>query len=116
MSRSITRFTSPFAPNAVFNAFGQYMQSEGFEFIQQNGEQLWKKGVGLLTAPQYAKLSVANDGSYVLEAWLKLAILPGVYVGEMGTKGFFGAFPKQMLKARVDRTLAAMQARVLYQQ
>lgn len=75
-----------------------------------------KKGVGLLTAPQFLKLSVNNDGSYVLEAWIKFAILPGVYVGEMGTKGFVGALPKQLLKERVDKTLMAMQANVIYQQ
>lgn len=64
-----------------------------------------EKGVGLLTAPQFLKLSVNNDGSYVLEAWIKFAILPGVYVGEMGTKGFVGALPKQLLKERVDKHL-----------
>lgn len=115
MSRSVSVFTSPFEPNAVFNAFGQFMQSEGFKLVQKNGEQLWKKGTGMLTAPQYAKLSVTNDGNYVLEAWIKFAILPGVYVGEMGTKGFLGAVPKQMLKVRVDRTLVAMQANVISQ-
>lgn len=52
----------------------------------------------------------------MLEAWIKFAILPGVYVGEMGTKGFVGALPKQLLKERVDKTLMAMQANVIYQQ
>ena len=115
MSRTIIKFTSPFNSNAVFDAFGKFMYRENFEFVQKNGEQYWKKGVGLLTAPQFLKLSVNNDGSYVLEAWIKFAILPGVYVGEMGTKGFVGALPKQLLKERVDKTLMAMQANVIYQ-
>ena len=116
MSRTIIKFTSPFNTNAVFDAFGKFMYRENFEFVQKNGEQYWKKGVGLLTAPQFLKLSVNNDGSYVLEAWIKFAILPGVYVGEMGTKVFVGALPKQLLKERVDKTLMAMQANVIYQQ
>ena len=97
MSRTIIKFTSPFNSNAVFDAFGKFMYRENFEFVQKNGEQYWKKGVGLLTAPQFLKLSVNNDGSYLLEAWIKFAILPGVYVGEMGTKGFVGALPKLSL-------------------
>lgn len=84
--------------------------------FRKTGNSIGKKGVGLLTAPQFLKLSVNNDGSYVLEAWIKFAILPGVYVGEMGTKGFVGALPKQLLKERVDKTLMAMQANVIYQQ
>ena len=92
MSRTIIKFTSPFNSNAVFDAFGKFMYRENFEFVQK------------------------NDGSYVLEAWIKFAILPGVYVGEMGTKGFVGALPKQLLKERVDKTLMAMQANVIYQQ
>ena len=78
MSRTIIKFTSPFNSNAVFDAFGKFMYRENFEFVQKNGEQYWKKGVGLLTAPQFLKLSVNNDGSYVLEAWIKFAILPGL--------------------------------------
>ena len=53
MSRTIIKFTSPFNSNAVFDAFGKFMYRENFEFVQKNGEQYWKKGVGLLTAPQF---------------------------------------------------------------
>lgn len=113
MARYIIRFSSPYEPQGIFNAFGEYMKNEGFEYREYKGEQVWKKGKGLATAPQFLKLGTANDGTYVLEAWIKFALLPGVYVGEMGIKGFFAAVPKQLLKGRVDATLRAMKATVL---
>ncbi len=112
MSRSITMFQSPFAPQAAFDSFAQYMTSEGFALNEKNGEQFWTKGSGFFTAPQFLKLTLNNDGTFVLEAWIKLPLLPGVFVGEMGTKGFIGCVPKQFLQSRVDTTLRAMQARV----
>ena len=116
MSRTITKFTSPFEPNAAFDAFSKYMFREGFEFVRKDGQQYWKKGSGLMAGPQFLKLTANNDGSYVLEAWVKFAILPGLYVGEMGVKGIVAVLPKQLLKERMDKTLMAMQARVIYQQ
>ena len=111
MSRFIQPFTTPYNPQQVMNCFNSYMQREGFEYVTKNGESYWKKGMGLLMAPQYLRLTQTNGG-YVLEAWLKFALLPGVYVGEMGIKGFFGALPKAMLKERVDALLATLQARL----
>lgn len=37
-----------------------------------------------------------------VQAWIKFAILPGVYAGEMGLKGFWGIAIKKMLQARVN--------------
>ena len=111
MSRFIQPFITPYNPQQVMNCFNSYMQREGFEYVTKNGESYWKKGMGLLMAPQYLRLTQTNGG-YVLEAWLKFALLPGVYVGEMGIKGFFGAVPKAMLKERVDALLTTLQARL----
>lgn len=76
-------------------------------------ENVWKKGKGVLTGPQYIKLTPLNDGTYILEAWVKFAILPGVYVGEMGITGFFGAIPKSFLKARVEMIFQCLNAQML---
>ncbi len=87
MSRTIIKFTSPFNSNAVFDAFGKFMYRENFEFVQKNGEQYWKKGVGLLTAPQFLKLSVNNDGSYVLKGLDKICHSSGCICRRNGYKG-----------------------------
>lgn len=83
--------------DAAFAAIQQYMASEGFEYIQYKGEYLFKKGIGLLTAPNFVKVTF-NPGTVRLEAWIKYALLPGVYVGEIGMDGFVGAAAKGPMK------------------
>lgn len=86
-----------------------YLNKEGFKQKIYKGEQVWKKGTGMLTAPQFIKFST-YQGNVHLEAWIKQAILPGVYVGEMGLNGAYGFAIKKLLKDRVDAL-----ARLLYQ-
>ncbi len=74
-----------------------YLQAEGF--ARQQGST-WKKGLGLLTGPQLALVEARGD-SIRLEAWIQFALFPGVYIGEMGIDGWFGAIPKKALKRRV---------------
>lgn len=86
-----------------------YLNKEGFKQKVYKGETVWKKGTGMLTAPQFIKIS-SMQGNVHLEAWIKQAVLPGVYVGEMGLDGAYGFAIKKVLKDRVDAL-----ARLLYQ-
>ncbi len=112
MGRYVQYFTTPFTQQQVAEGFSHFMTSEGFTLTNVKGEQVWKKGMGLLTAPQYLKLSDLG-GTYVLEAWIKFALLPGVYVGEMGINGAFGAIPKKLLKDRVNSVFQGLQAQLI---
>jgi hypothetical protein len=53
-----------------------------------------------MTAPQYLVIAYGPDFIHI-EAFLRYPLLPGVYVGEMGLTGFFGALPKGLLRTRV---------------
>jgi hypothetical protein len=85
--------------NAVINA---YLQAEGFAQKLEQNEQLWRKGVGALVVPQFIKATPA-DRTVHIEAWTAgLAIIPGVYTGEMDPmSGIWGAAVKVKLKKRV---------------
>lgn len=85
-----------------------FFDKEGFVLADYKGERVWKKGVGLMTAPQFVK-TTCRQGSVQIEAWLKFAILPGVYCGEMGLNGFWGFAVKQMLRGRVEALIALLQ-------
>ena len=113
MARYIQRFASPYSAQEVVSTVSAYLTSENFDCVELNGEKVWKKGHGVMTAPQYVKLTLLNDGTYLLEAWIKLALLPGVYVGEMGIKGFLGAVPKGFLKARIEMIFRYLNAQML---
>ena len=112
MAREIFRFTSALPQQQIFDTFLRYFQSEGFAAHVEDGEQCLKKGVGVATAPQFVKITAMN-GVYTLEAWIKFAVVPGVYAGEMDLKGFTGSIPKKQLKKRVNAFLPQVQAQML---
>ncbi|MBW2703941.1 MAG: hypothetical protein JRF33_24235 [Deltaproteobacteria bacterium] len=77
----------------------EYLTAEGFKL--KEGGTAWKKGMGLMLGPQFLQVDRREDGLH-LEAWIKFAILPGWYVGEMGLDGVFAIIPKRKLKKRVE--------------
>lgn len=78
----------------------KYLLGEGYEYRDFDGEQVYKKGSGWVSAPTFIKLQ-ASKTVIIIEAWIKTALLPGVYVGESGIDGFYGAAPKGILANRV---------------
>jgi hypothetical protein len=75
------------------------LTKKGFKLIDPE-QGVWKLGMGLLLAPEFVRYE-AREGELRMEAWLKFALLPGVYVGEMGLDGFFAIIPKRKLKTKV---------------
>lgn len=91
--------------NQTFYEIQQFLLGEGFAPRVLNREECWQKGSGILTGPQFIKITQLQN-YFRVEAWIKYALLPGVYIGEMGIEGFFGALPKSILKKRVFKILA----------
>ena len=85
-----------------------YMNQEGFKLTNYKGETVFKKGVGILTGPEYLKVEYF-EGSVVIGAWVKFVLFPGIFLGEMGIKGGIGAVPKKLLKNRVTRIIDIIQ-------
>ena len=85
----------------LFADIHQYMLSEGYEYRNFEGENVYKKGKGIAAGPTFIKI-MADDGRIVVEAWVKFAVLPGVYAGESGLDSMaFGTIPKSVLADRV---------------
>jgi hypothetical protein len=102
MSRYVNQLQLPRQSEQLTNQINEFMTREGFKIIQYKGQQVWKKGMGIITAPQYLAISY-GPGFVQIEAFIRYAILPGVYIGEMGIGGVFGSIPKSNLKNRVQR-------------
>ena len=100
MARYINQLPLTKDPQILTQMIGDYLTREGFVNKTYQGELVWQKGIGLMTAPQFIKFGFTAD-SVIVEAWMKYAILPGVYLGEMGIKGFFGFAMKAILRTRV---------------
>ncbi len=84
----------------LFADIHRYILSEGYEYLNYEGENLYKKGKGLASGPTFLKI-MTDQNRIVIEAWVKFAVLPGVYAGEMGIDGAIGAIPKSVLGGRV---------------
>ena len=101
MPRYESNFVISQPPAAVFNMIRGFLQAEGYEYTVYGDEQLFKKGVGVVAAPSF--IAVTFPGNTVkIQAFIKFAVLPGVYAGEMNLEGFTGIAVKQPLKARVE--------------
>ncbi|RPF47430.1 hypothetical protein EDD70_0215 [Hydrogenoanaerobacterium saccharovorans] len=85
-----------------------FFAKEGFELDKYKGnEVVWRKGMGLMTSPQFMKLAYQN-GNVHLEAWMPKFALPGIYFGETGITGAYGWAVKSALKNRVDTLIGLL--------
>ena len=100
MARYVNVFQLQSPSDALFNSIHSYLMTEGYEYTQYKGETVFKKGMGFLTGPTFVKVTF-TPVSVCLEAWMKFALLPGVYVSEMDLEGIVGIAVKAPLKARV---------------
>ena len=106
MPRYVNDLKLLYEPNSTFQAIHDYLIREGFEYINFEGEQVFKKGKGWITAPTLIKVTFGPQTVRV-ESWMKYAILPGVYAGELGWDGFVGSLAKGTMK-RCTRQIEAM--------
>lgn len=100
MARYVKDFLTNADPQTVHFAVNQYLQSEGYEYINYDGENVFKKGNGVWSNPTFFKFSYTGN-SVKMESWMKYAFFPGVYVGELGVDGFVGCAVKGPWKKRI---------------
>jgi hypothetical protein len=99
MSRYQRTLPTRRAPEELHHFIANYLTAQGFRQINPH-LNIWQKGMGLMLGPQFVRYE-SHPGQLVLEAWIKFALLPGVYFGEMGIDGMFAFIPKKLLKTRV---------------
>lgn len=94
MSRSRWDYTIGKPDDFIQFISNDFFAKEGFRLIDYKGEQVWKKGTGMLVAPSYIKLQY-GQGIIHIEAWIKS-------FGEHSLDGAYGALPKSQLRGRVE--------------
>lgn len=100
MARYSKSFQTSVDPQAVHSVVNQYLQSEGYEYINYDGENVFKKGKGVWANPTFFKFSYSGN-MVRMETWMKYAFFPGVYIGELGVDGFVGFAVKEPWKKRI---------------
>lgn len=115
MARYICDFIMEQNQQEFFNHAHQLLTSMGYEYVNFKGEEVFKKGNGWISAPTFFKITYSGT-TVRIQAWLKTALLPGVYVGEHGIDGVWGFAVKEILKGRVgqlEQLIMSMGARPL---
>lgn len=102
MARYIKDFRTNVDSQAVHLAVNQYLQSEGYKYINYDGESVFKKGNGVWANPTFFKFSYSGN-AVRMETWMKYAFFPGVYIGELGVDGFVGCAVKGSWKNRIRK-------------
>ena len=101
MTRYASDLRTQMARDEAWRVICDYLGSQGFKQVEEHGETVWRKGMGLATIPQFVH-AVPTDGSVHLEAWVSaVSIVPGVYTGEQDLTGAWGFALKSKLKGRV---------------
>lgn len=86
MGRYTREFWTGESPQKTFEILSQYLQSEGYEYMQYGQEDVFKKGNGFITGPTFFKFSFTG-GVVRMETWVKYVLFPGVFIGELPPKG-----------------------------
>lgn len=109
MARYVRDFTlEASSAEQAFYAVYQYLASEGYTYQQVDGKAVFQKGNGWISGPSFVQISYQPFGVRI-EAWVKFALLPGVFIGELGVDGMMGVAVKRPLKkrlAQIESTLA----------
>ncbi len=100
MARYIKNFVLNGNLQQIQNEITAYLQNDGYKYIEYDGENVFKKGMGIFSAPTFFKF-IYNGNCVRMETWMKYTIVPGVFVGELSVDGFVGAAVKGRWKTRI---------------
>ena len=82
------------------------LKSNGYHVKDYNGESVWKKGTGLMTAMQYIKLEFAEQ-SVTVYGWVQAGV-GNVGGNEMSLNGFVGCIPKKAVLKVIKKIEACL--------
>lgn len=91
MSRYVNRVEVK-DPNVLTNEIASFLESKGFKLANYNGEPVWQKGQGVMTAAQYIVIH------YEPAAVIVQAFVGAFGLSEMDLKGFVAIVSKRPLK------------------
>ncbi len=81
MARYVSEFNLTQDGETIFKLLSQKLAEKGYNYIEYEYENVFKKGDGIVSSPCFIKLSFSGD-SLKLEAWIKSCLGFGVLFGE----------------------------------
>ncbi len=101
MGRYFNRFVTNLPSEQINAVIDNFYTINSFKPYGYKGEAWMKLGKGILVAPQIMRASV-QENVVTIEAFVRYAILPGVYLGEFELDdSFFLCVPKKALISKI---------------
>lgn len=102
MAKYFNRFITNLSPEQAGAVIDNFYTVNKFKPYKYMGESWMKLGKGFLAGPQVMRVFVQGN-VVTIEAFVRYALLPGVYVGEIELdNSFFLTVPKTALKAKIS--------------
>lgn len=98
MARTIINLPLRNSVDESYNTAVNILQANGFKEVSYNGETVWKKGTGLLTAMQYIK---------IVSGWVQAGV-GSVGGNEMALNGIVAAVPKKSVMKVIEQIKASL--------
>ena len=83
------KYTDPKQANQTIE---RILSSHNYKHICENGENVWKCGVGFWTAMKYIKIEFADNNTVLVSGWIR-----AVAGSEQDLNGFAGGLPKKQI-------------------
>lgn len=101
MGRYFNRFATNLSSEQINAVIDNFYTMNSFKPYGYKGEAWMKLGKGILVAPQIMRATV-QENVVTIEAFVRYAILPGVYLGEFELDdSFFLCVPKKALISKL---------------
>lgn len=79
-------------PQETNRKIEQILLSNGYKSKNENGENVWKCGMGFLTAMKYIKVEFSDNNTLLLSGWIR-----AIAGSEQDLTGFVAAIPKKQI-------------------
>ena len=106
MARTIINLPLRNSVDESYNTAVNILQANGFKEVSYNGETVWKKGTGLLTAMQYIKIEF-TDTTLVVSGWVQAGV-GSIGGNEMALNGIVAAVPKKSVRKVIEQIKASL--------
>lgn len=110
MARTIINLPLRSSVDESYNTAVNILQANGFKEVSYNGETVWKKGTGLLTAMQYIKIEFTDtitDTTLIVSGWVQAGV-GSVGGNEMALNGIVAAVPKKSVMKVIEQIKASL--------
>lgn len=106
MSRSVFHAPSSLTKQEIFEIAESILKNDGYKQIEREGEIVWKKGTGAMTAMHFIMLDY-NNNELLITGWVQIGI-GSAGLSDMDLTGFLGSIPKKSTYKTIQKIRKAI--------